>query len=285
MKEFNNREIAKQHAEYITGKELRLHVAKKVNELVGENPTIFDGAVGSGQLEQYINPKWIYGVEIQEKACEVFKENYPNSDISNMSFFNFESNIKADCILMNYPFSLKFKDLTDEEKTNIQKEFPWKKSGVVDDIFILKSLNYTKRYGVYIGFPGITYRKSEEKLRELIGNNLKELSIIQNAFEDTTIDIVLIVIDKNKTSKEVYQEIYDCKIKKVLKQEVVTNDVWVLPRVTEEKEEIDIDQLEKEIYRLKMKRRKIEDELDRFINKTFKEDLRLDEEQVSFFDI
>lgn len=114
---------------------------------------------------------------------------------------------------------------------------------------------------------------------------LKELSIIQNAFEDTTIDIVLIVIDKNKTSKEVYQEIYDCKIKKVLKQEVVTNDVWVLPRVTEEKEEIDIDQLEKEIYRLKMKRRKIEDELDRFINKTFKEDLRLDEEQVSFFDI
>lgn len=146
-------------------------------------------------------------------------------------------------------------------------------------------MNYTKRYGVYIGFPGITYRKSEEKLRELIGNNLKELSIIQNAFEDTTIDIVLIVIDKNKTSKEVYQEIYDCKIKKVLKQEVVTNDVWVLPRVTEEKEEIDIDQLEKEIYRLKMKRRKIEDELDRFINKTFKENLRLDEEQVSFFDI
>ena len=267
-------------------------MAKKVNELVGENPTIFDGAVGSGQLEQYINPKWIYGVEIQEKACEVFKENYPNSDISNMSFFNYQSDVKADCILMNYPFSLKFNDLTDEEKTNIQKEFAWKKSGVVDDIFILKSLNYTKRYGVYIGFPGITYRKSEEKLREIIGNNLKELSVIQNAFEDTTIDVVLIVIDKEKSNKEVYQEIYDCKLKKTLKSETVDTEVWTTPRVYEEKEEIDIEKLEQEIHRLKMKRRKVEDELDRLINKTFKENSRNDKarleefnNQVSFFNM
>lgn len=270
MKEFNNREIAKQHAEFITGKELRQYVAKKIKELVGENPTIFDGAVGSGQLEQYINPKWIYGVEIQEKACEVFKENYPNSDISNVSFFNYESDVKADCILMNYPFSLKFKDLSDEEKTNIQKEFAWKKSGVVDDIFILKSLNYTKRYGVYIGFPGITYRKSEEQLRNEIGKNLKELSVIQNAFEDTTIDVVLIVIDKEKTSREVYQEIYDCKLKKTLKSETVDTEVWTIPRVYEEKEEIDIEKLENKIHEMKMKRRKIEDELDEFIKVTFK---------------
>lgn len=285
MKEFNNRDIAKKHAEFITGKELRLHVAKKVHELVGENPIIFDGAAGSGQLEQYINPEWIYAVEIQDKACLAFEENYPNSDIINMSFFNYDSSIKADCVLMNYPFSLKFNDLTDQEKANIQNEFPWKKSGVVDDIFILKSLNYTKRYGVYIGFPGITYRKAEERLREIIGNRLKELSIIKNAFEDTTIDVALIIIDKNKASKEVYQEIYDCKIKQVLKQEIVKNDVWVLPRVTEEKQEIDIEELEREIYRLKMKRRKVEDELDRFIKKTFKEDLKLYEEQLNLFDL
>ena len=134
MKEFNNRDIADKFAEYITGQELRKYLAEKVKKYVGEDITVFDGAVGSGQLEQHIKPKWIYGVEIQKNACDVFKENYPDSDISNVSFFNYESDVKADCIVMNYPFSLKFKDLSEEEQKNIQKDFSFKKSGVVDDI-------------------------------------------------------------------------------------------------------------------------------------------------------
>lgn len=211
MKEFNNRDIAKKNAEYITGKALRRYVAGKVKEYVGDKPTVFDGACGSGQLEEFVNAKKVYGVEIQEGACEVFKENYPKSEVSNMSFFNYKGDVLCDCVIMNPPFSLKFKERDEEEQANIKEEFPWKKSGVVDDIFVLKSLKYTKRYGFYILFPGLGYRNTEKKLRELIGYKLKELNLIHNAFEDTQIAVLFIVIDKEKEDPEVKREIYDCK--------------------------------------------------------------------------
>ena len=267
MKEFNNRDIADKFAEYITGQELRKYLAEKVKKYVGEDITVFDGAVGSGQLEQYIKPKWIYGVEIQKNACDVFKKNYPNSDILNISFFNYESNVKADCIVMNYPFSLKFKELSEEEQKNIQKDFSFKKSGVVDDIFILKSLKYSKRFGFYICFPGIAYRKTEKDFRNYLKNTVKELNIIENAFEDTSISVLFLIIDKEKTKVKVHKEIYDCKKKSIVHEEICENleEIWLQPQKEEKKEEINIEALEQEIEILKKKRRKIEDELDRFI--------------------
>jgi len=74
MKEFNNRDIADKFAEYITGQELRKYLAEKVKKYVGEDITVFDGAVGSGQLEQHIKPKWIYGVEIQKMLVMFLKK-------------------------------------------------------------------------------------------------------------------------------------------------------------------------------------------------------------------
>ena len=57
FKEHNNREVSKKLAEYITGTELRKYVARKVKQYLNiENPTVFDGAVGSGQLEQFVEP-------------------------------------------------------------------------------------------------------------------------------------------------------------------------------------------------------------------------------------
>ena len=198
-----------------------------MEQYVGKDITVFDGAVGSGQLEEYIKPKFLYGVEIQEESCRYCRENYPNSDIRNISFFN---------------------DLTQLEKENIQKYFPWKKSGVVDDIFILQSLKYTKRYAFYIGFPGITYRKTESKLRELIGNQLKELNYIQNAFEDTSIEVIFMVIDKEKTDTETFRELYDCKTdKQICKETVEVEDRWSRIVAPVEEEIIDIEKLEKEI--------------------------------------
>lgn len=272
MKEFNNRNIADKFAEYITGQELRKYLAEKVKKYVGEDITVFDGAVGSGQLEQHIKPKWIYGVEIQKNACDFFKENYPNSDISNISFFNYESDVKADCTVMNYPFSLKFKNLSEEERKNIQKDFSFKKSGVVDDIFILKSLKYSKRFGFYICFLGITYRKMEEQFRKILKNTVKELNIIENAFEDTSIPVLFLIIDKDKTDIKVHKEIYDCKTKSILHEEICENleEIWQQPRKEEKKEEIDIVALEKEIARLKEKRRRVEDKLDKFIEEEVK---------------
>jgi len=272
MKEFNNRNIADKFAEYITGQELRKYLAEKVRKYVGEDITVFDGAVGSGQLEQHIKPKWIYGVEIQKNACDVFKENYPNSDISNISFFNYESNVKADCVVMNYPFSLKFKELEEEEQKNIQKDFSFKKSGVVDDIFILKSLKYSKRFGFYICFPGIAYRKTEKDFRNYLKNTVKELNIIENAFEDTSIPVLFLIIDKEKTDIEVIKEIYDCKIKSTIHNEICKDveDSWRVPAKEQEKEIINIVEIEKEIAQLKEKRRRVEDELDKFIETEIK---------------
>ena len=41
-------------------------------------------------------------------------------------------------------------------------------------------------------FPGIAYRQSEKKMRELVGNNLVELNEIQNGFEDTSINVIFL---------------------------------------------------------------------------------------------
>ena len=126
----------------------------------------------------------------------------------------------------------------------------WKKSGVVDDVFMLKAMKYTKRFGIFIMFPGITYRAAEKKMRELIGNKLVELNVIENAFEDTKINVAFIVIDKEKTINEYYSEIYDCKAKEIIYQETQELDdgySWYLPNKPIEKEKIDIDFVNREL--------------------------------------
>jgi len=248
FKEHNNREISKKLAEYITGIELRKYVARKVKQYLNiENPTVFDGAVGSGQLEQFVNPAMLYGVDVQESSVNSASKNFENTELEVKSFFEYEKeNLLVDCVIMNPPFSIKFKDLSEQEQKNIQKEFEWKKSGCVDDIFVLKSLKYTKRYGFYILFPGVGYRRTEEQFRKLIGNNLAELNRIDNAFTDTGISVIFIVIDKEKNNNKVYREIYDCKLDKQ-----ILEDEWILEvdcywqQLQEEKEveEVDINAL------------------------------------------
>ena len=179
------------------------------------------------------------------------RENYSDTDLEIKSFFNYKRNdFITNAVVMNPPFSIEFKSLTDEEKENIQKEFGWKKSGKVDDIFVLKSLKYTERFAFYILFPGVCYRKTEQKFRELIGNNLAELNLIRNAFDDTSIEVIFIVVDKEKTTRELEQEIYDCKSKKQIHyeiSEIPENFRWETPHEVIEKEEINIEELNKTI--------------------------------------
>lgn len=248
--EHNNREKANKFAEYVTGKPLREYLANKVKQYCGKNISVFDGAAGSGQLEQFISMTDFHAVEIQQESCEALKTNFPNAFVNNQSFFTYQSDIQVDAIAMNPPYSLKLKDLPEEDQEAIKELFPWKKSGVVDDIFLLKSMTYTKRYGFYIMFPGIAYRQSEKKMRELVGNNLVELNVIHNGFEDTSINVIFLVIDKEKSSPEISKEIYDCKTKKVEYEESDTLDSdfrWVAPSKPVEKEEIDIDQVNAEL--------------------------------------
>jgi N-6 DNA methylase family protein len=87
FKEHNNRKIAKKLAEYITGTELRQYLARKVKKYIKiDNPVIFDGAIGSGQLEQFINPSKVYGVDIQEQSVLTARQNYEDADLEIKSF-------------------------------------------------------------------------------------------------------------------------------------------------------------------------------------------------------
>lgn len=274
LKEFNNRKIAKKYAEYITGKELRQYAAEKIKKYVPGLKSIFDGAAGSGQLEEYVKPEEFVAVEIQKSAADVLKENYINSRVYNKSFFQFDEDVICDAVLMNPPFSMKLKEQDEEDIKAIQKEFPWKKSGVVDDIFLLKSLNFTKRYGFYIMFPGITYRRTELKMREVVGNSLLELNTIENAFEDTSIPVIFIVIDKEKNTNTYHSELYDCKTKTIKAEQEITLEkdlnTWERATFIEEKEKIDIVKLEAEIKRLHERNIARLNELDRFIEEELK---------------
>ena len=248
--EHNNRKRANKFAEYITSPVLRKYLADKVKQYCGDNASVFDGAAGSGQLEQFIKPSEFHAVEIQQEACDALKENYEHAIVHNMSFFQYQGDVLADAIAMNPPYSIKFKDLPEEDRRAIQEEFPWKKSGVVDDIFLLKSLKYTKRYGFYIMFPGIAYRGTEKIMRNVIGNQLAELNAVRNGFEDTGIEVLFLVIDKEKTTPEVYREIYDAKFKKVVYTDgcqLTDDNHWKTPREPQVKEEIDIDAVNKEL--------------------------------------
>lgn len=259
MIEHNNRDIAKKHAEFITGKELRLYVADKVKKYVGDNPTVFDGAIGSGQLEQYIKPKHLIGVEIQKASCDTFEKNselFPSREIYNMSFFNFKEDVKTDCVVMNPPFSLKLKELPEQDIKDIQQEYEWKKSGVVDDIFILKSLNYTDKFAFHICFPGIAYRKTEQKMRDLIGNRLVELNLIEGAFEDTPISVLMLIIAKDGDYQEVHKEIYNCSKQEVIYEELCTKpeEKWLTPSKPVEREIVNIDEINNNLDNLVLSR-------------------------------
>ena len=88
-------------------------------------------------------------------------------------------------------------------------------------MFMLKGLANTKRFGFFIMFPGIGYRNTEKKLRELIGNQLVELNLIQNAFEDTPISVLFLVVDKTKSDNKTCRELYDCATNKI-----INSDKW-----------------------------------------------------------
>ncbi len=120
------------------------------------------------------------------------------------------------------------------------------KSGVVDDMFVLMSLKYSKRFGFYILFPGVGYRNSEKKFREKIGNRLAELNIIDNAFDDTSISVLFLVIDKEKTTDEVYREKVDMKNGNSILASDTTrleSDKWNPITVESEKEVINISEI------------------------------------------
>lgn len=123
-------------------------------------------------------------------------------------------------------------------------------------------------------FPGITYRRTELKMREVVGNSLLELNTIENAFEDTSIPVIFIVIDKEKNTNTYHSELYDCKTKTIKAEQEITLEkdlnAWERATFIEEKEKIDIVKLEAEIKRLHERNIARLNELDRFIEEELK---------------
>lgn len=249
--EHDNRKKAKNLAEFITGDALRRYMADKVRQYAGEQVSVFDGAAGSGQLCQYIQPTEFVAVEIQPEACRELAKNFPHAKICNQSFFDFSSDFQADCAVMNPPFSIKFKDLSDAEQANIQALFPWKKSGVVDDVFVLKAMQYSKRWGFFILSCGVGCRSTEKHFRQLIGNQAVEINKIDNAFDDTSIPVMVLIIDKQKTSSEYHSEFWDVKTdEKYTASLTLNDDRWEFAsKPIEEKfgKDFDIDKLNQDL--------------------------------------
>lgn len=250
LKEFSNRKKADKMAEFITGIRLRRLLADKVHEYAGKGISVFDCAVGSGQSEQFIEAEKIVGVDVQFEALDAFKDNYPNAEAHCQSFFSYEGE-PQDVAVANYPFSMFFKDLPDEEKDAINKKWPWKKSGNLDDIFILKSLDYTKRYGFFICFYSLSIGLQYQQLRDIIGYNLAEIIEVRNAFNDTNMPVILIIIDKEKASRELKRSIYDMRYDEPLKEEdtieLTSFDSWPLIYTDGPEDAEDIEEIKKMI--------------------------------------
>lgn len=271
MKEHNNRKKADSLAEFITSKSLRKLVASKVHEyLVDRQVTVFDGAVGSGQLEEFIKLKHLVGIDIQQESIEALIHNFGDRCTGIVGdFFRVENGVDGffDCVVMNPPFSLKCTDSIDS--------MPYtKKTGVLDECFyVLASMK--SRFSFFVCFPGVGYRRTEQKMRDYFGNNVAEIITVSSAFEDTSIDVLLVVIDKNKKSQQVSFSLYSCKnneYKVHPHDEILDITNWNKAVIEIEREKIDIISLTNEVNELSRKNRNALDSFDELVRSMMTED-------------
>ena len=271
MKEHNNRKKADSLAEFITSKSLRKLVASKVHEYLGDRQvTVFDGAVGSGQLEEFIKLKHLVGIDIQQESIEALTHNFGDRCAGIVGdFFRVVDGVDGlfDCVVMNPPFSLKCTESIDS--------MPYtKKTGVLDECFyVLASMK--ARFSFFVCFPGIGYRRTEQKMRDYFGNNVAEIITVSSAFEDTSIDVLLVVIDKNKKSQQVSVSLYSCKdneYKVHPHEEILDITNWNKAVIEIEREKIDIISLTNEVNELSRKNRNALDSFDELVRSLMTEE-------------
>ncbi|HBC1013323.1 TPA: SAM-dependent DNA methyltransferase [Escherichia coli] len=272
--EFNNREVAKKNAEFITSENLRRFVAGRVKEYCGDGALrVFDGACGSGQLEQFISVREMYGVDIQSQPLTHLAGNYPTAVVTavNDNFFNVIDAVPCDfdCVVMNPPFSLKYKDESEDIREKITAMMPYKKvSGNLDDAFYVMA-GMKARFSFFLAFPGIGYRNTEKGMREWFGNRVAEITEVRNGFADTGINVLFFVTDNEKTDDSVRVSTLDASSASLTQENVgiqrITTDTWNRPEIPVEKEVTDIVQVTGELLVMQTARRKREDELNAFV--------------------
>ena len=213
MKEYDLRKEAKKNAEFITPQPLRKWFAEQIHEKYQDIGSIFDPAVGSGQLMQYIKAEHYIGNDVNERALQAFSENFKQSERYLSNYFKNEV-IGYDIAVSNYPFSLNAKDVFENIPNELEQFYPkGKVTGKADWPFIIRSFMRAEKAGFYLGFPGISYRSNEQKFRDfLIENNYVErYGKLKNCkFEATSIDLMYLELIKNRpVDKEIEVFEYD----------------------------------------------------------------------------
>ena len=176
---------------------------------------VYDPTCGDGSLLS-VFPDEIkkYGQEINDHQIEVAKNRLKNftgycGDTLKDPAFNDK---KFKCIVANPPFSIAWEQpilngIFTDDRFRLVPALPPKSKA--DYAFILHILHYLANDGiaVVLNFPGILYRgNSEGEIRKwIIENNFvdKVIRIPGKTFVDTTIETVLIIFKKNKTTTDV----------------------------------------------------------------------------------
>lgn len=277
FEEYNLRKIANKNMEFITPIKVREWIAKKVHAKFNTIKTVFDPAVGSGQLLQFVKAEKYIGCDINNKSIECFSKNFQQTESYNDNYFNLHIT-GYDIVVSNYPFSLNNKDLFIKAPAELDVFFKKTITGKADFSFIVRSFLNASKGGFYLCFPGIAYRGQEQKFRDFLINNnyVESFGILKNCkFDETKIDIFYLELIKNrdKDTIETFTIDFEDKEKDIIKI-INVKDLygcdWRSPELEKIKDEIDINEIEKRIEYLKNKRRKAEDDLDEFIKKTFK---------------
>lgn len=271
MNEFDTRAEAKSRAEFITPQALRQFLAEKITR---SDLSILEPAIGSGQLLFNISDKIqsIDGFDVSQNVVDMCKKNFKGKggNIECRDFITAEISKSYDIAIANYPFSLPISEeqkisissdaflsrfyLKDKDKSeslfDIPKQVkPTEVNGVLDFIFILKSFQYVNE-GFYFCFPGIAYRKQEEKFRKYLIENksIKEIGTLNNCkFDHTSISILFIHLTKtpNETTKAFT---LDFKTNELI-EGVATfeNNVFDFPKKEIEKEYFDTVETERKV--------------------------------------
>lgn len=203
---------------------LTLKNKKKINK-------VYDPAAGSGSLllkfVKILGKKnildGIYGQEINLTAYNLCRINMFLHDISWKNFDiklgdtltdpKNDPKIKFDVIVSNPPYSIKW---IGDNNSKLINDPRFKKAGVLapkakaDLAFVLHSLYYLDNNGIgaIVLYPGVLYRRGiEQKIRKYLVNNNYVDAVIElpkNLFFGTTISTAILIIKKNKKTKNVF---------------------------------------------------------------------------------
>ena len=240
-------------------------LAKKLKSYVdGEPETVYDPTCGAGNLLRIFHENVKkYGQELDAEQLRLIDipnfQGYAGNTLEDDGF----PEMKFDCIVANPPFSVKWNPdkLTGDIRFRDCAALP--PPSKADWAFLLHILYHLSDNGtaVVLEFPGILYRGQREgKVRQwFVENNYidRVVNIPGNMFEDTTIATCIVVLKKNRKTKDIIFEDGE-RIETVPYRYIEENDFNLSPSVyiqeEIEKEEINPSVLENDARRSFLKR-------------------------------